>query len=336
LPAALLLFAFLATRQRVLMDSPGPLGRLVALKDLTSLLSFDLYEYFVMNALMLGLVALMVLLLVRRSRSIKFVPSDLWLLIAFVWLAVYLVAPQTGLVSVGGMAGGGFIAERLQLFPVFGFVLWVAAQPLGRAVRVGSVAAAAILVFILAGIRFQYYRAADVQFAEYVTAGSKMEPGGTFLPLHLRRGGWSAVSVSPIDSTSKRVCEGLVKALHQAVACDQPLNRVRPFHHASNYLALEHGVHSLRNYEANMGYFPLLFRPERNPYRQLGNIEGAPAEIRFADARAQVDYVLVWPLDETSPLPPEIVKELTDFEFVGSSAPHGLARVYRRVPGTQQ
>jgi hypothetical protein len=85
-----------------------------------------------------------------------------------------------------------------------------------------------------------------------------------------------------------------------------------------------------------MGYFPLLFRPERNPYRQLGNIEGAPAEIRFADARAQVDYVLVWPIEDASLLPPEIVKELTDFEFVGSSAPHGLARVYRRVPGTQQ
>jgi hypothetical protein len=338
LPAVLLLFAFQTSRQTEFSSWPDPLGRIIAFAGLTSIVSFECQEFYVTVGLMLVLTALGTLLLVRRSGSMGFVPSDLWLLVALVWLATYLVAPETNLVSEGGMRGGGFMLERLQLFPLFGFVLWIAAQPLGRAMFAGSVAATAIPVFLLAGMRLQYYEAANAQLTEYVAAGSTMKSGATLLPLHLRKGGLLAISVSSTDPASAGGGSGWTKVHRRgsSTGCGWPLNRfVHPLRHASNYLALEYGVHSLRNYEANMGYFPLLFRPGRNPYRQLGAIEKAPPSVPFGRPKSQVDYVLLWPMGDASPLPPEIAKELAVFEFAGSS-PHGLARVYRRATGTQQ
>jgi|GEM_PF-5095424 len=339
LPAVVMLLLFLLPRQSMPEDAPSALRRLVELGVLTSVASFELYEFFVTGALMLGLCALAALLLVRRVRSAVFEPSDIWLLIACAWLAVYFVAPNTILVSEGGWKGGGYIINRLQLFPVLALVIWVAAQPLNRTLRVGSVATAAILAFLLAGMRIQFYRDTDSQFAEYVSIGSKIKSGNLLLPILLRSGGAPGKPFSPTVATLLQRGEDWTMERFNLPAgliheCGGPVSRfVNPFRHASSYLALQYGVQTLDNYEATTGYFPLVFRHEYSPYHLVGDVERVPSDVRFSNPKSQVDYVLIWPTDGACQPPSEIAKELAKFELVGSSTPRGLATVYRRATG---
>jgi hypothetical protein len=68
---------------------------------------------------------------------------------------------------------------------------------------------------------------------------------------------------------------------HRGLAADgSPLSpRVGPFRHAAGYIAAERGVIDLANYEAVVDFFPLVWRPERNPAHHLAysnGIEGHP------------------------------------------------------------
>jgi hypothetical protein len=97
---------------------------------------------------------------------------------------------------------------------------------------------------------------------------------------------------------------------------------------------------NLCNYEAATGYFPVLYRPEVNPYDHMGllpavpdrGLESTPPRIDIAGYQRvtgqRVDYVLVW-----SPPDPEATRaQLGDsgYERVYTSARHGLAQLYRR------
>jgi len=332
LPALALLAAFLLSRETVSVGAPEVIDRAVQLAALTAVVSLEYREFFVTGALSLLLGVLVAVLLIAGMRHPRFAPSDTWLLVALVWLAVYLVAPETELVSERGMQGGRFMVKRLQLFPVFAIVLWAAAQPLRGSARRAVIAMVAVLAAALAGMRLESYREAEAQIAEYVSAGALIEPGSSLLPLHMRSGGAQDADASGYRDL-QRLLESWASSLadrRQAGCGRPPIRFADPLRHASGYLALEHGARSLDNYEANVGYFPLVFRPGRNPYRELGNFELVPPRARFGDPRSGVDYVLVWRADADCPLTPELARELAGFEHVGSSRPRGLADLYRR------
>jgi len=73
------------------------------------------------------------------------------------------------------------------------------------------------------------------------------------------------------------------------------------FHHAAGYLGVGKEMILLDNYEANMGYFPVKWREEVNPYTYLsrGNgIEGVPPGGNIAAYKqatgVDIDHIIMW------------------------------------------
>ena len=116
--------------------------------------------------------------------------------------------------------------------------------------------------------------------------------------------------------------------------------KVRPYLHAIGHAAAERRLVDLTNYQADQGYFPLLYRPELNPYRHLVPdglaVEDAPRQIdleRYARRGGRVDAVLLWGrrvsthADEAEPL----LRQLAGgYDLVFTSRPRGLAELYLR------
>ncbi len=115
--------------------------------------------------------------------------------------------------------------------------------------------------------------------------------------------------------------------------------RVEAFLHGGAYLAAERRVVDFTNYEADLGYFPTLFRRDANPYRWLrGGQELQTPCLDFSryDRRGprRLDFVLVWAAvhaDRKDPCAAAIFEHLErHYELVHTSSPRGLAQLYRR------
>lgn len=77
-----------------------------------------------------------------------------------------------------------------------------------------------------------------------------------------------------------------------------------PFRHAYQYMGTEKPLIILDNYEANTGYFPLLWNENINPYRLLGKeagIEGMPPFVKIKEYKqtsgVTIDHILMWCYD---------------------------------------
>ena len=73
------------------------------------------------------------------------------------------------------------------------------------------------------------------------------------------------------------------------------------FCHAAQYMGTEKPMIILDNYEANMGYFPLVWNNNVNPYNLLSKDEGIEGQPPFAsiagykkNAGVTIDYILMW------------------------------------------
>ena len=73
------------------------------------------------------------------------------------------------------------------------------------------------------------------------------------------------------------------------------------FCHATDYLGVEKPLIMLDNYEANIGYFPVRWKDEKNPYWHLATYEGIEGQPPSADIDAykkktgvDIDYVILW------------------------------------------
>jgi hypothetical protein len=83
-------------------------------------------------------------------------------------------------------------------------------------------------------------------------------------------------------------------------------NRAWMFTHAAQYIGLNKPLIFLDNYEANTGYFPLVWKKELNPYHYLGKeegIEGVPPYAELASYKqtsgVTVDYIIMWCYDSS-------------------------------------
>jgi hypothetical protein len=121
--------------------------------------------------------------------------------------------------------------------------------------------------------------------------------------------------------------------------------RVGPFRHAVGYLAAGGEVINLLNFEAGTGYFPVLYRPEVNPYHHLPSrsrpAEGLLEETLHMDIAGYtartgqpINYVLLWglrPGERPGPRAQFILRQLEgDYEPVYQSPQRGLLQLYRR------
>jgi hypothetical protein len=315
----LLLAAWFLTRpdQRSPPGDSGGGNRVAMLIRLEALVSYNLWENLVALGVSVFFLAMTAYLLVAWMKSWRARPDDGLLLAGLVFVNLCLLMPAA-------VAGGLFVIDRLTLYPFFALLLWFAAQPaIDRcrwAIRVAAVAAT--LAFVV--LHTRTYARADNYMNEMLEVADAMEPDHTLLTL----------SFTP----SNHAPDGV-----------EVSSRVPLFLHIEGHIAARRRLINLRNYEAATGYFPILYRPEMNPYPLIGRdnkaldrgLHSVPPQVDFlAYDKATghpVDYILIWGVRTT--LPPDtasnaISAQLStgNYKEVPLKSAHKLAHLYRRSP----
>lgn len=287
------------------------------LAKLESLISFSIYEGIVSVALSVFFVALTLYLLAVRLKGWKAAPGDGLLLAALTFIALYFLTPSA-------LAGGLFVNYRLTLYPCFALLLWFATQPVIARARWAVRSVAIVGTVVLFGLHSHAYAQANDYLEEMLQVAEVIEPDHTLLPLNFMQPG-----VSP---------DGKLLSV-----------RVGPFRHAAGHIAAAKNIVNLKNYEASTGYFPILYRPEVNPYLLMGKdqrvldhgLDTVPPRVDFLDYAARtgkaVDYVLIWglrPEQRTDPAAVAILSQLDKggYKPVAVPSPRGLVQLYRRDP----
>ncbi|MFL6200636.1 MAG: hypothetical protein ACJ76J_15785 [Thermoanaerobaculia bacterium] len=230
------------------------------------------------------------------------------------WIAVLAVFVALALAVPSNIGIGGFIHQRLSLFPFFALILGLAACDPPERLRRGIRILAAGLALGLLGMLALRWREIDGYLREYVAAGERVPAGSTLLPLCYSHRG--------VDLDGRELAF-----------------RVGPFLHAASRVAAAKPVADLGLYAADYeGYFPVHYRPERNPYDHIAqgpDPERMPPWVDFLTypkrTGGRVDYVLLWemPPDRTHRALRSVRRQLrTRYERVWVS-PRGLAELYR-------
>jgi hypothetical protein len=318
LPSLFLALRFLASqRTERSEDGPSFLDRWGDLWRITELSSHDERELWLSSALGLLLLAVAALLLVLKVRRGDWRPADAWLAVVAGFACAYFLAPVTALKTPGSTAGGGTTHDRVSLYVYLALLVWVAAQDLAGPARQALVAASLVLFAGLVGLRLPRYAEMNDGLAEYRSIAPSLDRHATLLPLSFAHQG-RREDGSPVSW------------------------RVSVFLHGGAYLALERALVDFTNYEADLGYFPTLFRHEANPYRWLrGGQETAPPcmDLDRYDRRGirPLDYVVLWGVEEAQrrdACVAAVLKHLdARYELVRASEPRGLAQLYRRKAG---
>ncbi|HYO15664.1 MAG TPA: hypothetical protein VE685_20900 [Thermoanaerobaculia bacterium] len=309
LPALVLMASFVGSRMEENVATM-PLGvKLQHLVALFSLVSVD-RRLLVFSFALSSLFGLMTAwCLARRLRRRGLEPADGLLLAAGVCAAAYLLAPST-------LSGGGFLNQRINLFPFFLLILWFGTFEISRRVRWGLRLAAAGISLGMLGLLWPRYAELNDYLAEYVSAGEHIAPDSTVLSLSYAHEG-----VGP---------GGRKLAF-----------RLWPFVHATGHIAARKRIVDLSHYQADEDYFPIYFDPALNPFRTMGSnrlaMEGRPPLVDFLAyperTGGRVDYVLLWQVEAARPDNPRVRAVLRQlaagYEPVYTS-PRGWVRVWRR------
>lgn len=309
IPAALLAAAFLERQGAGHMAGDSLRHLFLSLVYLVSLVSFHPHEQFCTWPLAaIFVIVTGVLFLVRLARR-QLGRNEGLLAIAIAFVLVYFLAPAQ-------MSGGAVINERLMLFPFLMLILWFGTAAWRGAARIGLQAAATLIALTLFGMHAQDYARINDYLDEYLSAAPYIEPRSTLLPLSFSQRGHTPQG--------------------------EPLtDRLAAFIHAAGYIAAERNLVDLKNYEASTGHFPVIYRPELDPYTHIGvdhGLESMPPRVHFLDyterTGGSVDYVLLWHLRERQRyLEPtlSIFRQLEEgYELIHTSPKRGFVQLWRR------
>lgn len=305
LPALILMASFVGARTGARVTALTLWAKLKHLAGLYSLASMTRWTIpLAALVALLFFVLTLVCLRLRGRRPLQ--PADGLFAAAAVLLAIYLAAPND-------LSGGGFISHRLNLFPFLALLLWFGTFQLPEAWKKVFLSAAAVLAFAFLAAFAPIYAALDEGLEEIAAVGDLIEPGHTFLFLSYAHWG-----------------EGLD---------GKPLSfRTEPFVHAGSYVAARRGLVDLSLYEANEDYFPIYYRPHRNPYRHLATvplgIETVPPRVDLPGyerrRHGRVDYVMIWgPRGAGNHEAAEILRQLrAEYDLLHTS-PDGRVKLFR-------
>jgi hypothetical protein len=236
------------------------------------------------------------------------------LLVVAGYVCIYFTVPD-GILRAG-LIYQGFISHRMNLYIFLALILWFGAQLYDRRLKQGIQLMAAGIAVILLGLHTIKYAELNDYLKEYLSGLNLIESNTTLLPLSFSQQGHTP--------------DGRILSL-----------RVSPFLHASGYIAAQRGIVDLANYEADSEYFPIVFRPELNPYThigQKGGIEFEPPSVDFLTysqrTGGQVDYILVWGVRDEQRNHKDakaIFQQLeTGYELIYTSPQRGFTQLYRR------
>ena len=309
-PGGLLAGAYAGHQHNPAIFSIPLAKRLVDLVSLYSLVTFSKVEliFSISFAALLSALGLYAILQRTKKRG-----CDRWdglLLVTIMFTLIYFAAPDAA-------AGGGMITPRMQLFPVFGLVLWLGRATFTpawkRGIQWSTVAIA------LGGLIFYTLRYAELNryIADFTSGAELIERNSTLYPIAFEFRGHRP--------------DGTALSIH-----------TMPFWQAAGYISASRDAIDLLNYEARSPVFPLVFRSERDPrrigYVKINGVSWNPEpKIDFqkysSESSGRVDYVLVWMLDRPDhegANARSIFDQLaTDYELIHTS-PLGYAKLYHR------
>ena len=179
-------------------------------------------------AIMLGL--LFAVTLYKRIRQRRIMSQDNQFLLIFgVFTVLYFIMP-------GGMASGGWINDRVNLF-IFPMFLPFLSEDYHKYIKRGIVVVMIILAITRLSISCRYYYPLDKSMKEYTSGIELIEKNKVVLGI--------ASDASPNVQDSPPFTH---------------VEFVEPFGHAINYYCVDNGSISLSNYECKFNYFPLDWR----------------------------------------------------------------------------
>lgn len=304
-PAVILLLTFFQDRMAGPVSDMTLLAKARQLVSLYSLVSLDSRLVALSLALVVLLGALTGVALKRRSRRRRLLPGDGLLLVVLLLAGVYFVAPNE-------MGQGGFVTHRLNLFPFLVLILWLGTVSFPPQLRTSIQGAGAAFSLALVALMLAMWASLGAHMADILTAAPHVEPRSTLLTLSFSNAGEED--------------DGRPLAF-----------RTWPFVHAGSHLAARVPLVDLSLYEAHEDYFPLTYRPERDPFllvaRDPLDLETEPPRVDLSRYPAPIDYVLlVWPgaVPPGDPAARSIRRQLAaGYERIHAS-PEGLAELYRR------
>jgi hypothetical protein len=243
---------------------------------------------------------------VARWRRGQIVSADGFALAAMVIGGLFLGMPEY-------MASGGFVTARFLLWTALAAALWVAAVPRADRSRTALTAIGLAASIALAAVAGVSYRQTDGLLADQARAMALVPPHSTLLAL--------SVADTGVAPDPRRLS-----------------NRPRPFLHAAGRAVARRDVMQFDNYQAEVGHFPIRFRPGVQVPDQSAVHEfpwGPRLEWPAPTGAPGGDYVAIWgPIDSphfAGGVLPEVLATLQrDYTLVHRSPPGGLAHVWRR------
>lgn len=314
-PAVALMASFVGPRA----DSPiamMPLKikaiSLATLHSLASLSYWTVFPAFVLAILFWVVIALCLRERLRQGQALK-VEDGLLLTVCGLVIAFFIAPDQ--------LSSGGFINDRLLLFPYLTAILWFSTFRHSVRRRLAIQVATAGIALTLLGMLASKYAEINRDLAGIVAAGEHIEPDHTFLFLSYAHQGMGDRGTMPSFRTS-------------------------PFLHAGGYIGARKRLADLSLYQAHADFFPLYYRRLMNPYRRLrtreGSIESRPPVVDLLSypmktgGRGRVDYVLVWGLsrEREDKRKVRMVLDQLEAEYdLIHSVEDGRVRLYRARPG---
>ena len=312
LPSFLLFLAFFLPREVIVEPSNSVLVRVAHLMVMSFLVSFDYKELVFTGILGVSVWLFVGSTVVRDFRMSGKLPIDGALAATLSAVFLYLVTPNTLVVTPGGVPGGGLIESRLAFFPYFMVLLWLAGHRWGRRHAASMALVGTMVTLGLLSMHTYQYRLINRVISEYSSAREVIADSSVVLPIRMadmRKGpGGELLSV-----------------------------RVDPLIHASHYLAVGRPVVNLNNIQAMYGYFPVRFRPDHSPLSKLGRLDIVNPDVDIAGYERQIgrqiDYVTLWG-DQVFSGDREgdrrIVRQLESGYRLVFRSEHGSMRVFER------
>jgi len=309
IPALALAFTFFLNKglRRAEVLPAKDLGK--KLLRLESLVSFD-QEVVYLSSLVAAVFAIVLCTILAHkiwNRDINRFDGILLVLLAF--LCIYFMAPDS-------MAGGDYISDRMMLYPFFAAILWFGAQ--GHFHKLGVLSAHVVLLLSVAMLVRHTAKYAEINeyLEEYTSAAKFIPEKSLLLPVSLARKG--------------PVVDG------QPVA-----GKVSSFLHASGHIVAQNNIIDVSDYEPWKGYFPLLYRPETDPFIHLARDQyGLVATYPRVDIAhyhqqtgLQIEFILLFGFSETMLQQPDMAdfydQLQADYQRIFTSTPKGLVELYQ-------
>jgi hypothetical protein len=231
---------------------------------LHSLVSFDSRTTLLGIALagLLGVLAVLTAWAKATGRVRRLEPRDAFLAGSMAFSVLYFVLPDH-------FVEGGFIRDRLGLFPFLLVLAWFTPR-LGKHGRRAVVVLAALITLAHAGLTTWAMAPYRQQLADYTSGIPRVRQNDTILPLSFD---------------------------HMA----HPGTRISAYLHAAGHYVLATGCINLDNFEGRYDSSPLNYKPDRNPFQLCGYIESGSGELTLDHYPVPIDFILLWSPRPTFP-----------------------------------